>query len=61
MTEKYHLKIKWKDYEKTEAIEIVLYDDEQPLAGFKSLDEARLVRDILNELNEGRVNDTMDK
>ena len=52
MTKKYHLKIKWEDRDKTIPFDIVLYDGGQPLAGFKSLEEARLVRDILNELNE---------
>ena len=50
MTEKqFHLKIKWKNKEKTEAHEIVLYDDGQPLCELISVDDARLVRDVLNE------------
>lgn len=50
MTEKqFHLKIKWKNREKTEAHEIVLYDDGQPLCELISVDDARLVRDVLNE------------
>lgn len=52
MTEKYHLKIKWKDYKKTEAIEIVLYDDGHPMCELISVDDARLVRNILNEQEE---------
>ena len=51
MTEKkqFHLKIKWKNREKTEAHEIVLYDGGQPLCELISVDDARLVRDIMNE------------
>jgi uncharacterized protein (UPF0248 family) len=50
MTEKqFHLKIKWKNREKTEAYEIVLYDGGQPLCELISVDDARLVRDVLNE------------
>ena len=53
MTEKqFHLKIKWKNREKTEAIEIVLYDGGQPLCELISVDDARLVRDVLNEQEE---------
>ena len=51
MTKKkqFHLKIKWKNREKTEAHEIVLYDGGQPLCELISVDDARLVRDIMNE------------
>ena len=50
MTEKqFHLKIKWKNREKTEAYEIVLYDGGQPLCELISVDDARLVRAVLNE------------
>ena len=54
MTEKkqFHLKIKWKNREKTEAHEIVLYDGGQPLCELISVDDARLVRDIMNEQEE---------
>lgn len=48
MTEKFHLKIKWRDYEKTDPLEIILFDDGQPLCQLISVDDARLVRDILN-------------
>ena len=48
MTEKFHLKIKWRDYKKTEPLEIILFDDGQPLCQLVSVDDARLVRDILN-------------
>lgn len=51
MTEnkQFHLKIKWKNKEKTESYEIVLYDGGQPLCELISVDDARLVRDVLNE------------
>lgn len=51
MTEKkqFHLKIIWKNREKTKAHEIVLYDGGQPLCELISVDDARLVRDIMNE------------
>ena len=54
MTEnkQFHLKIKWKKREKTEAHEIVLYDGGQPLCELISVDDARLVRDIMNEQEE---------
>lgn len=54
MTEKkkYYLKIVWGDKEKTEALEIVLYDGGQPLCRLISVDDARLVRNILNEKEE---------
>lgn len=54
MTEKkqFHLKIKWKNMEKTEAHEIVLYDGGQPICELISVDDARLVRDVLNEQEE---------
>ena len=48
----FHLKIKWKNREKTEAIEIVLYDGGQPLCELISVDDARLVRDLMNEQEE---------
>ena len=48
----FHLKIKWKDKEKTEAYEIVLYDGGQPLGELLSVDDARLIRDLLNETKE---------
>lgn len=54
MTEnkQFHLKIKWKNREKTEAHEIVLYDGGQPLCELICVDDARLVRDIMNEQEE---------
>ena len=54
MTEnkQFHLKIIWKNREKTEAHEIVLYDGGQPLCELISVDDARLVRDIMNEQEE---------
>ena len=54
MTEnkQFHLKIIWKNKEKTEAHEIVLYDGGQPLCELISVDDARLVRDIMNEQEE---------
>ena len=54
MTEnkQYYLKIKWKDKEKNETLEIVLYDNGQPLCELISIDDARLVSDILNEQEE---------
>ena len=54
MSEKkqFHLKIIWKNREKTEAHEIVLYDGGQPLCELISVDDARLVRDIMNEQEE---------
>ena len=48
----FHLKIKWKNREKTEAYEIVLYDGGQPLCELISVDDARLARDLLNEQEE---------
>lgn len=48
----FHLKIKWKNREKTEAHEIVLYDRGQPLCELISVDDARLVKDLLNEQEE---------
>ena len=48
----FHLKIKWKNREKTEALEIVLYDGGQPLCELISVDDARLVRDLMNEQEE---------
>ena len=60
MTEKkqFHLKIIWKNREKTEAHEIVLYDGGQPLCELISVDDARLVRDIMNEQDE-RIQDLL--
>ena len=48
----FHLKIKWKNREKTEAYEIVLYDGGQLLCELISVDDARLARDLLNEQEE---------
>lgn len=48
----FHLKIKWKNKEKTEAHEIILYDGGQPLCELISIDDAKLVRDIMNDQKE---------
>lgn len=50
----FHLKIKWYNKEKTEG-EFILKDGGQPIGVIESLEDARLIKDTLNELyNENK-------
>ena len=59
---RFKLYIKWYNQEKTEG-EFVLKDGGQPLGVINSIEDARLIRDTLNELNNEnkRMTDKLNK
>ena len=52
---RFKLYIKWYNKEKTEG-EFILTDGGQPLGVIDSIEDARLIRDTLNELNDFKDN-----